>query len=395
MTVYATQYNIELRDKNGNLKGYLTPFVSRVEWEWLRLGGCGTASLTINKPYRDLEFEADDDIQIRLKSGATTKLVYRGYIEQPTHHLKMGQQITVRVVGYINKLSKRVVHDAALTKTYENMNVSAIVENIIDTFVTPNTVITKGTIETSSFSADKLDFRTDVKEALKSLSDLLGDVEYGVNENLQFYWLNESTMLRHKFFIGQNVSDFKREFDWSKLVNKIIFQGGKLDDANETVYVQTAEASDSQSSYFVSEAIMANSAITTQSVADQYLGAKLKELSRPEIVLSCTIPNTNLRLEDTLPIGEIAIFDADYDDNTIIVGETADGGSNVTIGLLDDGGSNVYVGAFYSDQITSLQYSMSNTEEKFNLRIAIGDAVVDTAARLKKIELYISYLRER
>ena len=39
--IVVKEYNVELRDKNGNLKGYLTPFITQISWEWNRLGGCG------------------------------------------------------------------------------------------------------------------------------------------------------------------------------------------------------------------------------------------------------------------------------------------------------------------------------------------------------------------
>jgi len=68
MTTIASKYAIELRDKNGNLKTHLTPFVSNASWEWNRIGGCGRCSLTIKKGYRDIIFDARDDIQIRMEN---------------------------------------------------------------------------------------------------------------------------------------------------------------------------------------------------------------------------------------------------------------------------------------------------------------------------------------
>ena len=67
--ITASEYSIQLRDKDGGLKAYLTPFVSKVAWEWNRIGGCGRCSVTINKAYRNIIFDAQDDIQIRVKDN--------------------------------------------------------------------------------------------------------------------------------------------------------------------------------------------------------------------------------------------------------------------------------------------------------------------------------------
>ena len=105
----TTKYSVELRDKDGNLRQYLTPFVSSLNWEWNRVGGCGRANITLAMAYRKIDFGADDDIQIRIGSGSTSKLVYRGWIAKITPTLKVGQQIKLDIRGYFDKLIKIVV----------------------------------------------------------------------------------------------------------------------------------------------------------------------------------------------------------------------------------------------------------------------------------------------
>ena len=65
--ITASEYQVELRDKNGDLKQYITPWVSKISWEWNRTGGCGRCSISLKKGYRDILFDAMDDIQIRVK----------------------------------------------------------------------------------------------------------------------------------------------------------------------------------------------------------------------------------------------------------------------------------------------------------------------------------------
>ena len=114
----ATGYNIELRDKSGNLKTYLTPFVTNVSWEWNRIGGCGRCSITLNQEYRKITFGPRDDIRIRVKSGATSKLVYRGWISEIIPTMKVNQTVRLDVKGYFDLLKLLVVHDSGDKKTY-------------------------------------------------------------------------------------------------------------------------------------------------------------------------------------------------------------------------------------------------------------------------------------
>ena len=239
----ATTYNIELRDKDGYLKQYLTPYVSAVKWEWNRIGGCGRCQIKLQMEYRKIEFGSRDDIQIRIKSGSTSKLVYRGWVSTVKPALKIGQEITLDVRGQFDLLRFIIVQSSGDKVTYTNQLVSQTVEDIVDTFITPNSDITKGTIDGATFTADSLEFKSTVLEALRTLAELEGNIEYGVDEDLVFFWRTKSDTLRHKFFVGNNVKSFERRIAWSKLLNKIYFEGG---DVSGSPYLKTAEAARSE-----------------------------------------------------------------------------------------------------------------------------------------------------
>jgi hypothetical protein len=388
----TTTYSIELRDKNGKLRTYLTPFVTNCTWEWNRLGGCGRCSITLTQEYRKLDFGPRDDIQIRVKSGTTSKLVYRGWISEVIPSLKVSQTVQLDVKGYFDLLKMIVVHSAGEKVEYTNTEVSAVVTSIVDTFITPNTPITKGTIDVSNFSLDTLSFKDTVQNTLRTLAELQGDAEYGVDEDLVFFWRTESTTESMRFFVGNNISTLERRINWANLLNKIIFQGADVDDV---AYIRTAEATDSQSQYYVSEAIVSNSAITTDTVADQYLSAMLKESSSPVYNIRAKILNTDIRLEDTIPMGEVVFYDSDHDQSLYTIGEVGDGGSDLTVGLTGDGGSNATIGGAYSAQVDRVSYSLSDTDGRFNIEIQMGDTILQTSAMLKRIENDLSNLRER
>ena len=396
-TIVAKDYNVELRNKDGELKKYLTPFVSKVSWEWNRLGGCGRCSITVKKGYRDIIFDARDDIQIRSKDGATSKLVYRGFIASVTPTLQDDQTVVLDVRGYFDLLKKIVVQDTGDTKTYTSTEVGAMVTDIVDTFVTGNSPITKGTVEAGSFTPDTIDFLSTVDEALRTLSDLVGNVEYGVDETLTFFWVLESSTINHKFFVGDNISILERKVNWDDLVNRIYFVGGEVLGVK---YKETGENTDSQAEYFLSEIILNNSSITTSQVAGQYMGAILTEKSNPKFSIRAQVENTPTRLEDTVPMGLVVFYDAEYDRDSPgdligdIIGEAADGGSDITVGLTGDGGSGSTIGGQYSGQINRVKYSLSDTPGRFNIEIELGDTVLETSAKIRRLELGLNSLQQ-
>jgi hypothetical protein len=231
-----------------------------------------------------------------------------------------------------------------------------------------------------------------VDESLRTLAELQGDVEYGVDEDLVFFWRTESATLRHKFFVGNNVELLERRINWEKLVNRVIFQGGDVSGAE---FIKTADASDSQTAYFLAEQIMSNSAIITDSVADQYLGAILRDGSQPVLNLRAKIPNTTLRFEDTIPMGEVGFYDVDHDQSRYVWGTTANSGSNLIWGKAGAGGSGAVWGSFYHAQIDRISYDLSDTTERFNIEIQLGDTILETSAKIKRLEHDLANLRER
>ncbi len=349
--------NIELRDKDGELKNYLTPYVNSISWEWNRKGGCGNCTIVLKKPYRSLSLSAMDDIQIRIRDGVTSKLIYRGFVESYKPTLKSSQEIRVSVKGYFELLKKLVVHTTGDTRSYSSQTISYIVTDIVDTFVTPNSFITKGTIDTTSFNCDSIKFLTTVHDALQTLADLAGTIEYGVDEDLAFFWRTESATVNNKFIVGFNIDSLERETDYGKLVNKYYLVGGTVSGSK---YKRTAEDATSQSNYYLSEEIITNGSITTNTVADQYLGALLDKNAEPIISIAAKVVNTPLRMEDTIPLGKVTFLDPDVD-------ETA-----------------------YNTQIDRISYSFADRQGHFHIQIETGSNKLDAAARIKRLELALS-----
>ena len=398
--VYATSANKVALTINDNTTSDQSSYHSgNSSWEYLAVKHRFSSDAT----YARLQIYVVGDATVYFDGAVSistypiSKLVYRGYIANATPTLSNDESIQVQVRGYFDLLKKIVVQSAGDTKTYTNKEVSVIVNSIADTFITPNTPISKSTIDTGSFTCDSIKFLTTVDDALNTLSDLSGDIEYGVDEYLRFFWRTESTTIRKRFFVGNNVEMLERKVNYDTLVNRAYLVGGEVAGVK---YKRTAENTDSQSQYYLSEKIVNNGSIVTGTVADQYLGSILTENAQPQLAIRAKIANTDIRLEDIVPIGLIEFYDVDYDrdlttdDMGDIIGETADGGSNITIGLTADGGDDIVIGGQFSAQIDRIQYEPSNTDNRMNLTIQFGDTVLETAAILKRLDLALSNLQQ-
>ena len=324
-------------------------------------------------------------------------LAYRGWVSGVNPVLKNDQEIILDIRGYFDLLKYIVVQDSGDTKDYASTRIDLIVDDIIDTFAVANSDITKGTIDAAGFTADALSFKNTVENALRTLADLEGGVEYGVDENLVFFWYDESATVNKKFFVGDDIKILQRKEDFSKIVNKYYLEG------KETAgvpFIRSGENATSQTTYFLAEAIIQNGAISTNSVADQLIAALLNANDAPKYQMNLTIPNTKTRLEDTVPLGKISIYDVDYDQFTAarkIWGTTYNGGDNILWGTTANSGSNLLYGGgsgVFQDQVDFIRYQLSETDGRFTMVIGTGGSRDETAGKIKQIELDLQNIRQ-
>lgn len=330
----------------------------------------------------------------------SSRLVYRGFVSSISPALSKSQDITVNIKGYFDLLKTIIVQDTGVEKEYASDYVYEIVNDIVTNFIEANSSITApASVYEDAFTVDAIAFKTSVAAALDTLANLLGDVEYGVDENLGFYWQQESDTVNHKFFVGIDIEKLNRTKDYSDLVNKIYFEGAKDDITG--VYKKTATSSGSISAYYLAEAILTNSAISTDTVADAYLTVLLQQKSSPKYKLSFDVPNTAKRLEDNIPMGKVSIYDDDYDRGPAtktVWGTTANGGSNKVWGTVANGGDGALWGGgggAFQQQVEYVQYELSDTDGRFNLKIYTGGSLDKFAAKVKQLELLTADLRQR
>lgn len=387
-----SQYAIELRDNEFNLKKRLEPFVQSCNWEWNAIGGCGRATIKVAGDYRRFEAEADDDIQIYLK---TLGLVYRGYVEDVVPSL-MGsdESITLNCYGYWGWLDRLIVHDEGDEKFYYSQEISAIVDDLIDTFIVANTSITRGTTEESSITPDVLAFKGKVRECIDTLIDLVGNIECGVDENLQFYWYNRVKDFKDRFYLGDKVIKISDRVDYRNIVNQIYFEGGDVDGS---AFRTSGGSTRSQSKYGIFQEIISNGSIITSSTANQLISAILKQRARPQKQTSISVDNIARRLESRFPMGAIAVVDpAAYQDG-LKYGTTANGGSNVLYGRTRNGGDNKKYGTTPRLQVDRIRYSLSPEDARIDAEIQFGNSlsVSRASAEMKRIESNLNAVRQR
>lgn len=396
-TVTPSRYAIELRDKDFVLKGRLEHVATSVSWDWNRFGGCGKCTIKIDGDYSLVEITADDDIRIYLPNASSgSTLWYRGYVTTVTPNIQAGNKggITIECSGYFGWLDRIIVQDSGAPKSYTSQELSLIVSSIIDDFIVANSSVTRGTVDAGNFTPDVLTFKSTAKEAIRTIFDLSGDVECGVDANLQFFWRTQSTALRYVFYVGGDVTKLNDRRDFDRIINQIYFEGGESGGAT---YVTDGQSQSSIRRYGRHEKIITNSAITTASVAARYMSGVFRQSASPFRDLSISVKNSKRRLEASLPIGACSVVDQDFNATGAIYGTVGNGGSGKIYGRLADGGSGQVYGGVAKHQVDRIQYTLSPEDGRIHSEITFGNSVgySKASATLKQIEQQQSALRQR
>lgn len=396
-SVTPNKYAIELRDKDFNLKARLENYATSVRWDWNRQGGCGKCSITLQLSTSLFDVNADDDVRIYLpdSGGTTATLWYRGYVDSISPNLNgSSETINIECSGYFDWMKRLVVQDSGVTKTYTSKEVSEMVTDIIDTFVTPNSSITKGTIEGSTFSVDTLSFKGTVSDALQTLFDLLGNIEYGVGPDLVFFWKTESGSISRKYYLGDRVIQLTDRVNFRDIINKIYLEGGT---SGGSTYVASATADDSQQRYGKHDAIISNGSVTSQVVASQYMAGIFRQYAKPSRPVSIRIVGCKDRFESSTPMGAVSIVDPENNQSGAIYGTTGNGGDNVVYGTKTAGGSGQVYGGSRRDQLDRVSYTLHPEDGRIDATLQLGDSseVSRISAFLNQLQATQEALRQR
>lgn len=363
-------YRVELRNKSFQLIKVLTKVADSLSWDWDRIGGCGRCSLNlpVDSEYLD-NIAPDYDIQVHLGNNVGgDNLVYRGFIDTYQTTIGRPDKVQLKAFGYINQL-KRI----RVNTTYTSQSISDIVKDILDNYIVPNTSITYDAddIDNISYTPDSLEFDELADSAMSTLADLGSGIEWGVDKNLKFFFKQESTNINHYLRYGKEIEVFNSMNDYSQIKNRLIIKGG----GDLEVTVNNTE---SQSAYGIRTKIISNSAITTNSVAQQYGTSLLAELARISRRATIKLTNSDKYFESNIPLGQINLLASEiaqakkYGDDDAIYGAFKYGGQPAI-------------------QINSIKYSLRN--EALDININAGQAVPDVYKQIKQLQYDVEQLR--
>lgn len=214
--------------------------------------GCGKVEITFSKLPTTSELNYRQRIDIHLFNDANPW--YSGYIiERPIEGTTEDGNFKFIGHGYYNLLDKVIIN-----KTYNNMEVSAIVSDIASTVEKKVGLrMNSSKIVSTSYVVSRITLdHVTVKEALDQLSDFAIDYVYGVDQYRELYFkprvddINEQA----RFWVGQHLDSYIPKWDVDTIVNHAYIKGGNVD-SNGEQWLAEVEDLESQKLYGIQEDI--------------------------------------------------------------------------------------------------------------------------------------------
>jgi hypothetical protein len=301
-------YRVELRDKEMDFVTILDNRIQNLKWSYERIGGCGSFSFKVSSKYcTEIELGANYNIRIKRKNLTTRdyELIYQGRIETTEYSVtdNSKETITIQGFGYQSTLK-----DIVINETYNSTEVSEIIKDILDSYVTPNTDVSynSGDIEATTFTPDSIQFSyITVADAFKQLADIVGSREYGVDKDRKFFFKARAGAVEedYRFVFGKDLSSFRLNSSCREVVNRIIVIGG---DVSGSKYVYTKDYARNQGKYGRRDSTIINSAVITDAVAEQLADAEQAEGNEPVDRGTFTLVRRDF-LENTIPLPLVEI----------------------------------------------------------------------------------------
>ena len=283
------------------------PVLLDVNWEYNRIGGCGACNLVIALPYTAIDqIAAGMEVQIDClpENGLKYKTWYRGEVGLREQVLGGVDVVNIQAQGYVMQLD-RVRMDNI---TYASTDTGSIVADIIDTYVIPDTDIKRtialGLVVATDFTIDTITFNGTAMEAIRTLAELTGNAEWGVNLDREiFFKIRSETVTR--VYNARDFTALSESEDFGNIKNQYkLFGSGD--------YVRERGDSASQTTYDKRSDILQQSAIGSNAVADQYIDGFLAQTKNPIKTFNGGLSNVREKIEgDAVPLGLLKIMNID------------------------------------------------------------------------------------
>lgn len=299
-------YRIEIRDRDFNLIDILDDNVYNISWTFSRIGGCGDFKLTVNMKYcQNLVFGANFNIRIYFRNPTTKSydLKYQGRIERVSQRVNSrAETANITGFGYQSSLS-----DIYLNQVYTSMEIKDIVKSILDNHVIGNTPVSYqlADLESTGITLDSIDFNySSVLDAMKTLADIAGDREWGVDKSRNFYFKQRSSSTGFRYPMGRILTKFNIDYSSVDVKNRIIVVGGQVGGSQ---FSFTKDFAQSQLKYGRRDSIIQRSAVVTNSVAEQLADARFDEFRGVTSSVQFDLRD-DVFLEDSIPIPLIEVL---------------------------------------------------------------------------------------
>lgn len=298
-----SRYRLELRDRSGDfpILEILDREFKSLSWSYSRIGGCGDCSFKLpRKLFEEKNISGDYNLRVYYRDPSTNSfgLRYQGLVETKDPTIRGNTEVIgVNGHGYFVELNRIYLDDV----TYSNTEVSVIIKDILDNYITPETHITydAGDIEATGFTVDEIKFNEYADSAIRKLAEIVGSREYGVDQDRKFFFKARSSTVGWRFPLGFNIKNFQEQQDFSDIINRLIVTGAE---AGGTSYKSIHNDTVSQLKYGVRSKVEQNGSVTTDAVASQIATSVFAEFG--DVVRKARVDITDFhgQIEGTNPI---------------------------------------------------------------------------------------------
>lgn len=194
-------------------------------------------------------------------------------------------------------------------KKYTNTEISAIVDDIIQTFVEPKTdiVYDSNKIENTGYTVNEIEFnKVSAKKALSDLMEMAQNFVMGVEEDRKFFFRAISTDINVDAIraVGKHFKAYILQKDTSKILNKIYILAGKITTGSN--YICTVENSESQTTYGKREGTLIIPSSLNLSDAERWGNYRLSKLKDP--IEKARVQDIDLQQKIIKAVGKARIF---------------------------------------------------------------------------------------
>lgn len=300
VTVFVTNqqsvFDILLYDKYDNLSKVLSN-IANIQWEYNRIGGCGQALIEIDQPY--------DSMESAFVPNCSVKILYKGQLRYWGKMLKYRKNIKTKqdninltMFGYQTELSNVVV-----SKTYVGTEVSLIIKDILDNYVTPNTKITynAANIVATGYSVSNLVLNHTAQDAIALLADFAGNTEWGVDCNRSFFFKQTDPNIKGVYIIGREIDQYQEERDDSQVLNVVNVYGAS------NAFIATITSQMSINKFGRKEYNVFESSISTNSDANRLGSVAIQAGGNSQRAIKFRFITPDVFIETMQPLGARAV----------------------------------------------------------------------------------------